>query len=273
MRLYIVILSFLLTIIACYGQKIDKIRGSSWICVDYIKGMENHLPCECAGVIKEPLKDIIHHTIFIPPVTNKQDVPQALIDAIINDEQNNYCYYVSIASTTINEDDEDERIPEVIMNRIIETDGAREFYIISEDSNKYVIADNYEKWDSTIELRLNNDTLIVSDKIGYRKYIKYSMFFNTDYTGFVNVSLLNKALSLRAYPSIQTILKEDSLSLSCNGGIGNINVISSYKKRKSWILEISSGYLYIKKIINSGPDPLKPINTKLIRKLKWEVIK
>jgi hypothetical protein len=236
--------------------------------------MANHLPCECAGVKKEFLKNIIHHAKFYSPITEKQDIPaQILIDE--RNSLNNYCYYISIASTTINEDrdDEEERIPEVIMNRIIQTDGTSMFYIISEDSNKYVIANDYKKKDSIIELILVNDTLLLHENMGYKKYVKYSSSYNynTDDTGnFANISLLNKALLLRNYSSIQSILKEDSLGLDCNGWIGDINMIYSQKDRKSWVLEISDGYLYIKKVVNHIRDPLDPIRTKTVKRLKWD---
>jgi hypothetical protein len=75
----------------------------------------------------------------------------------------------------------------------------------------------------------------------------------------------------RGYPTIQTILKEDSLNFYCNAWQDNLNMIYSRGKPKSWVLEIIDGYLYIRKIIDHA-DPLDPIKTKLIKILKWGVI-
>jgi len=230
-------------IFTCKGQNIDNIRGTNWISVDYIKDMENYLPCECL---------------------DKYD-----------------CYYISIASTIINEDrneeeddgDNDDKFPEICINYIIQTE-SRGFYIISEDSNKYVISGADGNWKPKIfELILVNDTLLLIDSISSKKFIKSSIpfdFCEDKYTNYLdNIILLNKSLSLRGYPKIQIILKADSLKLFCNAWTGNVNMISYYKKRKTWILEIKNGYLYIQKVLNPRGAPLDPLKTKVIKKLKW----
>jgi hypothetical protein len=234
------ILTYLLFLfIPCVGQeKIDKIRNSSWISVDYIKQMESRLPCECADSI-------------------------------------NYCYYISIASKTINDGrkEEDFIIPEVIVNYIIQTE-ASQYYILYEDSIKYIIS-GYDEYgqDKTYKLILRNDTLSLIDSSNNRKFIRSVLGFdyhtdlylpNTD-----NITLLNKSLSLKGYPTIQTILKEDSLNFYCNAWLDNINMIYSRGKPKSWVLEIIDGYLFIRKIIDHA-DPLDSIKTEVIKILKWD---
>jgi hypothetical protein len=234
---FIVLLMYLfLLTFTCVGQEISKIRGSSWVSVDYIKEMENFLPCEC-------------------------------FDSI------NYVYYISIASKTINDNrDGDEQIPEMILNYIIQTE-PRQFYIVDRDSSKYVISGADENWNSKIfELRLVNDTLLLIDSVEYKKFVKSAYYMDDTYSS-ENIILLNKALSLRGYPSIQTILKEDSLRFwGCNAWLGNINLICSRKKEKNWVLEIKTdGYLYIQKVLNPNCDPADPIKTKVIKKLKWVI--
>ena len=236
-RYFIIILICLfLPIFVCVGQEIDKIRGLSWISVDYIKQMENHLPCECAN-------------------------------------SENYGYYISIApkNTENKTYKHDERIPEIIIKYIIQPDGAREYFIISEDSNKYVISDGY----SNLELILENDTLLLFFNGNYKKFIKsnYSFeyyYFDKTYALY-NIDLLNKSLTLRDYPPIQSILKADSLLLFCNGW-ENINIVCSQKRNKLWILEIKNGYLFIKKETTPQRDPIEKRKIKTIKKLKWDTI-
>jgi len=236
-RLLIIFLFF--PTCSCMGQEIDKIRGASWISIDYIKQMENHLPCECG-------------------------------------KSENYTYYISIASKDIEETDiHGTRIPELIFNRIIQTDGARQFYIISEDSNKYVITEDYQKSNSALELELVKDTLLILENGEYRKFIKsdFSFEYHTDgIYSLDNIVLLNKSLTLRGYPPIESILKADSLGLVCNGWNGEINLVFSKKQGKSWIVEINNGYLFVKKITNQQRDTLDKIKTKVIKKLKWDIL-
>jgi hypothetical protein len=219
----------------CFGQNIDRIRGTSWINIDYIKDMENYLPCEC-------------------------------IDSI------NYYYYISIASKFINDDvDDEEKVPEGIVNSVIQTEPAL-FYILFADSIKYIIAvDSESKYG---ELTLSGDTLLLIDSISSKKFIKSTIpfdFSKNQYPSYLdNITLLNNALLSRGYPSIQTILEEDSLGCNCNAWLGNINMIYSYKTRKSWVLEIYNGFLHIYKITNTlESDPLDPILKKEIKRLKW----
>ena len=228
-RYFLIFLTCLFSsIFICAGQNIDKIRGSSWISVDYIKQMENYLPCECTN-------------------------------------SDNYGYYISIAPKN---DKHDEPI---IINRIIQPDGPRGYHIISEDSNKYIIADCC----SNLELILVNDTLLLLDNGKCKKFIKSNYFFKdhvSDKTSSLyNIDLLNKSLALRAYPPIQSILKEDSLLLFCNSW-EEINVVCSQKRNKVWILEIKDGYLLIKKETTLQRDPKEKIKTKTIKKLKWDTI-
>ena len=230
--IYLFFLSF-----ACFGQEIDKIRNSSWLSVDYIKQMKNHLPCECADSV-------------------------------------NYCYYISVAPKNINDrlEEYEDSLPEVIINYIIQTE-ARGFYITYSDFNKYVIFGEDEKWkNKTFELKLKNDTLLLIDSSNYKKFVKSELpfdYYATRSYYYNNIILLDKALSLRGYPSIQTILKDDSLHFSCNAWLNNLNIINSYKNRKWWILEIIDGYLYIRKIIKQV-DPQAPIKTKVFKILKWD---
>ena len=236
---FLIIYLFFLSI-TCVGQgKIDKIRNFNWISVDYIKQMENRLPCQCADSI-------------------------------------NYIYYISIASQAISDRITEEvgKIPDVIVHCIIQTE-PWQYYIISTDSNKYVISvtnDNLN--DNTYELTLNNDTLSLIDGNSNKKFVKSSFPFNDydDNSGFDNIALLNQSLLLRGYPSIQKILKEEALSFDCNAWIGDLNIIYSHsrKKAKSWILEINEGYLYIRKAQKPQRDPHDPIITKVIKILKWD---
>ena len=223
----------------CNSQNIDSIRGTSWISLDYIRDMENYLPCEC-------------------------------FDSI------NYCCYISIAQK-LNRDslyNEKQNIPDGVLNYIVQTE-QRLFCIIFEDSEKYIITGEDENWNSkTFELMLTKgDTLLLIDGISSRKFIKSAIPFdfleNKNSVNLENIILFNKSLSLRGYSSVQTILKEDSLRMNCNAWLGNRNMIYAPNTKKSWMLEIKNGFLYIEKVINPNRDPLDAIKTKIIKELKW----
>jgi len=216
------------------GQNINSIRGTSWISLDYIRDMENYLPCECSDSI-------------------------------------NYYSFISIAPKLVADDTmEEQYIPEGVLNYIIQTEPTQ-FYILDSDSTKYIISGDSKK--RNFELTLNGDTLFLIDGISSNKFIKSVIpfdFWEDKYSVYSeNITLFNKSLSLRGYPTIQKILKEDSLRMDCNAWLGNRNIIYSRDKRKSWVLEINNGYLYIEKIINPNRDPLDAIKTKVIKKLKW----
>jgi len=218
----------------CNGQNIDSIRGTSWISLDYIRDMENYLPCEC-------------------------------FDSI------NYCWFISIAPKLVADDTmKEQQIPKGILNYVIQTEPTQ-FYILDADSAKYVISVDSKNKD--FELTLNGDTLLLINSIGSSKFIKSSIpfvdfFESKSSVGFENITLFNKSLSLRSYPTIQEILKEDSLRMGCNAWLGNRNMIYAPNTKKSWVLEIKNGYLYIEKVIKHD-DPLDPIKTKMIKKIKW----
>ena len=191
-----------LTISDCNSQNIDNIRGTSWISLDYIKDMENYLPCEC-------------------------------FDSI------NYCCYISIAQKFINED-EDERIPQGILNYVIETEPTQ-FYILFEDSTKYIISIDSEN--KAFELILNGDTLLLIDGISSNKFIKSAIPFDfwesKNSVRLENITLFNKSLSLRGYPSVQTILKEDSLRMDCNAWLDNRNMIYAQNTKNHGCLKLT----------------------------------
>jgi hypothetical protein len=216
----------------CNSQNIDSIRGTSWISLDYIREMENYLPCEC-------------------------------FDSI------NYCCYISIAQKLVADDIIKEQHPEGILNYVIQTEPTP-FYILDTDSAKYVISADSKNRD--FELTLNGDTLLLTNHIGSSKFIKSAIpfdFLESKYSvDLDNITLLNKSLSLRGYPTMQSILKEDSLRMDCNAWLGNRNMVYAQKTKKSWVLEINNGYLYIEKVINHR-DPLDAVQTKVIKKLKW----
>ena len=218
----------------CNSQNIDSIRGTSWISLDYIRDMENYLPCEC-------------------------------FDSI------NYYNYISIVPKFVDEDieNDEQMIPEVVLHQVIQTEPTL-FYILDADSTKYVISEDSKNRD--FELILNGDTLLLIDSIGSSKYIRSTIpfdFWESKYSIVLdNITLLNKSLSLRGYPTIQSILKEDSLKMFCNAWLGNRNMIGAPKTKKSWVLEINNSYLYIEKVINHR-DPLDAVKTKLFKKLKW----
>jgi hypothetical protein len=185
----------------------------------------------------------------------------------------NYYFYISIAPKFIDKDMEIDiqKIPEGVLHQVIETEPTQ-FYILSADSTKYIISIDSENKD--FELTLKGDTLLLIDSISSKKFIKslipYEGFWNKCTNCLDNITLLNKALSLRGYPSIQTILKEDSLSLDCNAWLGNRNMIYSRKTvKKCWVVKIFDGYLHIYKVSNHHRDPLDPILKKEIKRLKW----
>ena len=219
----------------CNSQNIDSIRGTSWISLDYIRDMENYLPCEC-------------------------------FDSI------NYYFYISIASkfSDVDMENDNEKIPDGILHQVIETEPTQ-FYILDADSARYVISVDSKNKD--FELTLNGDTLLLTNNIGSSKFIKSAIPFDfwksKNSVGLENIALLNKSLFLRGYPAIKTILKEDSLSFFCNAWLGNRNMIYAPNTKKSWVLEINNSYLYIEKVINPNSDPLDSVKTKLFKKLKW----
>jgi hypothetical protein len=197
--------------------------------------MENYLPCEC-------------------------------FDSI------NYYFYISIAQKYDREERDEDKIPECVLHYIIQTE-PHQYYIIDIDSEKCFISGEDENWNTkTFELTLKGDTLLLIDSVGSHKFIKSSLPFdflkNTSHISLENITLLNKSLSLRGYPTIQSILKEDSLSMDCNAWLGKRNMIYAPKTKKSWVLEINNGFLHIEKVIKHS-DPLDAVKTKVIRKLKW----
>ena len=195
--------------------------------------MENYLPCECL-------------------------------------DSANDCYYISIAKENKYVDKYDHKIPEGILNFVIETEPTQ-FYILYADSSRYIISRDSKN--EYFELTLKDDTLLLMGRVSNKKFIKSEIsfdFFGNKYNQDLdNITLLNKSLLLRGYQTIQVILKEDSLKFHCNAWVGNVNRIYSPKNRKSWVLEISNGYLNIAKVTNPNGDPLDPIKTRVIKKLKW----
>lgn len=235
--LFFLIIAFSYTL-DCNSQNIDNIRGTSWISLDYVRDMENYLPCECF-------------------------------------DSTNYCCYISIAQKLNRDsiDEEEQNIPDGILNYIVQTEH-RLFHIIAEDSDKYIIEGEDGNWNSkTFELILTKgDTLLLVDGISSSKFIKSAIPFDfwesKNPVNLENIALFNKSLSLRGYPTIQEILKEDSLRMDCNAWLGNRNMIYSPNTKKSWVLEINNSFLYIEKVINYH-DPIDPIKTKVIQKLRW----
>ena len=235
-RLIVVLICSFIPTFTCIGQGINNIRETNWISVDYIKQTENCLPCDCADSV-------------------------------------NYPYYISIDNDNITK--EDIIFPEVIVNYIIQTEPDLH-YIIFADTDKFVISNKSNKWeDKVFELTLNNDTLLLIDNNNSsRKFIRSSLPFNSynDCYGCIdNIALLNKSLSLRGYPSIQTILKVNDLVFKCRAlPEDKVNILYSQKKPKSWVLEIDNGYLFIRKVLNPQRDQFAPIITKVIKVLKWD---
>jgi len=228
-KLFVLIGLWGIVLYPCAGQNIDSIRGAYWINVDYIRDMENYLPCECADSIN---------------------------------------YWISVyVATKLTEDSDYERntqIPEVKLNRILQTEPGQ-FYIVSETATRYVISEDNNKF---YDLTLKDDTLLLIDNIRSQKFVKQSHLINNNKVD--NVVLLNKALTMLGYPAIKTILKTDSLELDCAPSWGNINLVYSFEKRSLyWVLEISEGYLHIYKVINPMRDPLDPVLKKEIKRLKW----
>lgn len=233
----IVILIYLFLSIFTFGQGIDNIRMANWISVDYIKQTENCLPCDCADSV-------------------------------------NYLYYISITSQRNNNNTTEEEyiIPEVIVNTIIQPE-INWYYIIFADSNKYVVSKS-DKWENKVfELTLHNDTLLLIDtNDNERKFIRSSLPFghyNDCYNCIDNIALLNKFLSLRGLPSIQTILKEKDFGVYCRAlPEDKINILYSQKKSKAWVLEIDNGYLYIRKICDTKKKYLPVFGTIITKVIK-----
>ncbi|GHT00742.1 hypothetical protein FACS189421_13110 [Bacteroidia bacterium] len=222
-----------LYILDCNSQNIDNIRGTNWISLDYIRDMENWLPCECYDTV-------------------------------------NYCCYISIAEELFAEDSEDEKfIPVGILNYVVQTEPTQ-FYIINSDSTRYGISVDSENID--FELTFKGDTLLLIDSIGSHQFvmsvIPFDFLGNKSPVDFENINLFNKSLLSRGYSTIQTILKEDSLKMDCNAWLGVRNMVYSTNTKKSWVLEIKNGYLYIEKVIKHH-DPLDEVKTKAVKKMKW----
>jgi len=233
LKLILLLLTFtFFSTLVCKSQNINIIRSTNWLSVDYVKDMENYLPCEC-------------------------------FDSI------NYCYYISISKEDTNTDEYGKVIPDGLLNYVIQTEPFQ-FYILFSDSTKYIISRDSEN--KAFELTLNGDTLLLTDSIDSRKFIKsvipFNYFENEHTYSIDNITLLNKSLSSRGYPDIQVILKADDLIFYCNAWLGERNMIYSYKDRKLWVLEIKNGYLYIEKVTRHR-DPSDLVKTKVIKKLKW----
>ncbi|GAB6013519.1 hypothetical protein [Viscerimonas tarda] len=229
------ILISLLSIFSCLGQEICNIFNTNWINIEYIRDRENYLPCECVDTI-------------------------------------NYCFFISIAQKYDREESDEDKIPECVLHYIIQTE-PRQYYIIDIDSEKCFISGEDENWNTKIfELTFKGDTLLLIDNIGSRQFIRsvvpFDFWGNKSPVGFENINLFNKSLLSRGYATIQTILKEDSLQMDCNAWLGNRNMVYSTNARKSWVLEIKNGFLYIEKVIKHR-DPLDEVKTTVVKKMKW----
>jgi hypothetical protein len=120
----------------------------------------------------------------------------------------------------------------------------------------------------------DSDTLYLIDSTKSRKGTRFIRNINLSDVydnGKINVILLNKELSARNYPSLETIVEKDSLQCDCNKWIGGVNLLAASGVTNKWILERTVDSLIIFEKVNHTEGKRVPprIVKREFLKLKW----
>jgi hypothetical protein len=232
---YIIKIGFILLMLCVpvflFSFQVKKAKSINWINVSYTDCLKNKLPCECEELTR---------TYFAMTLdTNKRSA----------------FYGVSLLKYNLNE--------------------FEQFKIKEESSNHYKVFKSYKDSIRIIgTLVLNKDTAYFIDKETHKTvFVNYgvSESFNKYQYLKQNVDLLNKSFHKRKYPSLENILKEDSLNCNCNKELGKVNLLWVEGRDKSWILEQNKGNIYLYDYVNSADDRSIPpkIDKRLIKSFKW----
>jgi hypothetical protein len=121
-------------------------------------------------------------------------------------------------------------------------------------------------------LTISNDTLAFREGMIVSKFTKSkkSKGYDLDHCLKDNVDLLNQSFLARGHPTLEEIVKEKALNCDCNKWMGHVNLLSVYGEPKSWIMEIKTDSLIIKKITNVDRDPDDSVQTEKVASYKWE---
>jgi hypothetical protein len=109
---------------------------------------------------------------------------------------------------------------------------------------------------------IENDIVSKFSKSKYNEY-------NAQHYLNDNVNLVNQSFVARGYPTLENILKENSLNCDCNKSMGNVNIVYVQGAAKSWIMTIKNDSLEINKITNTDKDPDDPVQTEKVSGYKW----
>lgn len=210
-------------------------QNSNWVNVKYIDRTKNILPCECEDNTLE-------------------------------------CFYITIINNgSHNHDDID-----VVLNYIHQTE-PHHYKVVEFDSLYYKIEGYNKNWEIVMsEIQIKGDTLSLIEKGLISNFIMSESESSNEYDSPVEegISLLNKALWQRGYPSIEKIIGTDNLGFSCNSWWNSgLNILYKKDETKLWILSIKDGYLYIDNILNPFKTPFDPIKKKLVKKIRWDSIR
>lgn len=138
------------------------------------------------------------------------------------------------------------------------------FYLIAIENNRYKIS--IDSKNIIAEIYFNKNTLYFKDSVNI---FSFSRVQKNSKMNDINLNFLNMQLNKFGYPSINTLLNEDSLELECNSCLGNINILRSKNHKIIWILELKNKYLYIYKCDEFFRDPLDSLRTKLVMMLNF----
>jgi len=231
----------------------NVIGQQSWISVDYIDRMKNVLPCEC--------EDSLLSYFYIE------------IDTVWHTNSSKKRDHIKIALYSPSKTE-----PVV--------------WKLQKVGNEYKLSVVDSVKETFEQLLVKDDTLYLETKKSNGKYLRMPYSERQQYASFGTV-LLNAALKLRGYSSIEELLKVDNkiydkVSFHCEAWWRQKNLLTIYstKKKKlfwyptkkkvlfnpiNYILYIKDGYLYIEKALSYPIDhPFDEVKTKFVKKLEWK---
>ena len=141
----------------------------------------------------------------------------------------------------------------------IEKTGLNEYEVLNKDNNSWA------------KLLIAGDTLNFIENNKLSRFEKMGELKNFDAKQYVeyNVSLLDKAFTLRGYPTLEEIVAQKELKCECNEWMENTNMLYVKGEPKSWILELVNDSLNINEIINIDRDPDEPVKIRNVKTYKW----
>lgn len=147
-----------------------------------------------------------------------------------------------------------------------------DFQAISKDNFKVYTKEYSQETIVTIgQIKIKNDKLLFISPSG--KQTQFVMYGTGDNDSYFkeHIKLLNEALALRGYESLNKILQSDGLKCWCNWELeGGMNSVFESDKGE-WILEKKGNELFIYEWINPPIEKMADLKMekKLLKKLKW----